>query len=78
MGKGYAEGPAAEAAEEERERRAQGTDDAPRRAVRRLALFGSTPERPEKHFLGYADEVDADALFASGQAWGIHTTPVEV
>ena len=78
MGKGYAEGPAAEAAEEERERRAQGTADAPRRAVRRLALFGSTSERPEKHFLGYADEVDAEALFASGRAWGIHATPVEV
>jgi hypothetical protein len=76
MGKGYAEGPAAEAAEEERERRARG-DDTPRRTVRRLAVFGSTPDRPEKHFLGYADEVDPDALFATGAAWGIHTSPVE-
>jgi hypothetical protein len=70
MGKGYAEGPAAEAAEEERERR---TTDAVRRPVRRRrAVFGSTPDEPVKHFLGWADEVDADALFASGAAWGIH------
>ena len=77
MGKGYAEGPAAEAAEEERERRARG-DDAPRRTARRLAVFGSTRDEPQKHFLGYADEIDAEALFASGQAWGIHTSPVQV
>ena len=41
MGKGYAEGPAAEEAERRREE------------------------------LGAGDEVDADALFASGAAWGI-------
>ena len=76
MGKGYAEGPAAEAAEEERERRARG-DDAPRRRTVRLGVFGSTRDDPRQHFLGYADEVDADALFASGAAWGLHTSPVE-
>jgi len=32
---------------------------------------GSTRDDPERHFLGWADEVDADALFASGSAWGI-------
>jgi len=32
---------------------------------------GSTPDDQERHFLGWADEVDADALFASGAAWGI-------
>ena len=37
----------------------------------RLAVFGSTAANPEKHFLGWADEVDADELFASGKAWGI-------
>lgn len=34
-------------------------------------MYGSTEEAPERHFLGWADEVDADDLFASGQAWGI-------
>ena len=35
------------------------------------SLVGYTPEHPERHVLGWADEVDADALFASGEAWGI-------
>ncbi len=34
-------------------------------------MFGSTEDDPERHFLGWADEVDADALFASGEAWGL-------
>jgi hypothetical protein len=34
-------------------------------------VYGSTDDQPEKHFLGWADEVDADELFASGEAWGI-------
>jgi len=37
----------------------------------RPALYGSTEEEPEPHFLGWADELDADALFASGAAWGL-------
>jgi hypothetical protein len=24
------------------------------------------------HFIGWADEVDADELFASGRAWGLN------
>jgi hypothetical protein len=76
MGKGYAEGPAAEAAEEERERRARG--DGPRRVPLRPAVFGSTKDEPAKHVLGWADELDADALFASGAAWGLHVAPAEV
>jgi len=69
VGKGYAEGPAAEEAERRREELAAG-DEAPQTASR-LAVEGSTPDEPERHFLGWADEVDADALFASGAAWGI-------
>ena len=65
MGKGYAEGPAAE----EAERRREELEAAP--AATRLAVEGSTADDPERHFLGWADEVDADALFASGDAWGI-------
>ena len=69
MGKGYAEGPAAEEAERRREELGAGGDAAP--TATRLAVEGSTPDDPERHFLGWADEVDADALFASGSAWGI-------
>ena len=37
----------------------------------RQAVFGSTEDDPEKHFIGWLDDVDPDALFASGEAWGI-------
>jgi hypothetical protein len=69
MGKGYAEGPAAEAAEEERERLAQGPQ--PPRPELRKAVFGCTSDEPEPHLIGWADEVDQDALFATGRAWGL-------
>lgn len=69
MAKGYAEGPAAEEAERRREDLAEGVTDARERT--RLAVEGSTADEPERHFLGWADEVDADELFASGAAWGI-------
>jgi hypothetical protein len=69
MGKGYAEGPAAEEAERRRDELEAGGEAAPRAA--RLAVEGSTPDDPERHFLGWADEIDADALFTSGAAWGI-------
>ena len=35
------------------------------------AVYGSTDDDPEPHFLGWANEVDPDELFASGKAWGI-------
>jgi hypothetical protein len=68
MGKGYAEGSAVE----ERLAALERGDD-PRTGLDagRAAVFGSTDDQPEPHFLGWADEVDADALFASGAAWGI-------
>jgi len=69
MGKGYAEGPAAEAAEEERERLAQGPQ--PPQAAVRKAVFGSTRDAPDPHFLGWDDEIDQDALFDAGEAWGL-------
>ena len=69
MGRGYAEGPAAEEAEAARER---GDHLAAPEPVRtRRAVYGCTRDEPAQHFLGYADELDPDALFASGQAWGI-------
>jgi hypothetical protein len=78
MGKGYAEGPAAEAAEEERQRRAAAKPTAhpSRRAVTRSAVFGSTPDHREVHRLGWADDLDVDALFASGAAWGLSVRTV--
>lgn len=74
MSKGYAEGPAAEEAERRREELAEGVTPEPRRETR-LAVFGATADDPERHFLGWADEVDADELFASGAAWGIQVVP---
>ena len=63
MGKGYAEGPALE----------ERNTDQPETPVRRTrdAVFGSTDDDPSRHFLGWLGEVDPEALFASGAAWGI-------
>jgi hypothetical protein len=69
MGKGYAEGPAADEAERRREELAAGI--AEREQPTRLAVVGCTPERPERHVIGWAGEVDPDALFATGEAWGL-------
>ena len=69
MGKGYAEGPAAEEAERRREALERGEAD--EADDERAAVYGSTEADPERHFLGWADEVDPDALFASGAAWGL-------
>lgn len=69
MGKGYAEGPAAEErfAELERAERATVTEE----AQERLAVYGATADNHERHFIGWLGEVDPDHLFASGEAWGL-------
>ena len=68
MPRGYMEGPAAE----EAERRLDELERAPEQEPEeRLAVFGSTAAEPEKHFLGWRDDVDPDELFASGEAWGL-------
>jgi hypothetical protein len=69
MPKGYAEGPAAEEAERrleelEREQTEEEHEERP-------AVYGSTPDEAEKHFIGWLDDVDPDELFSSGAAWGI-------
>ena len=66
------EGPAADAAEARAEalERGESLEVAPESDAR-AAVYGSTDEKPERHFLGWADEVDADELFESGRAWGI-------
>jgi hypothetical protein len=69
MPRGYAEGPAAEEAERRLDELERGpTDDGPQE---RRAVYGSTEQQPERHFLGWLGEVDPEALFASGQAWGL-------
>jgi hypothetical protein len=70
MAKGYAEGPAAEEAERRLEELERG-DGPEREPELRQAVYGSTEEEPERHFIGWRDEVDPDELFASGEAWGL-------
>jgi hypothetical protein len=68
MPKGYAEGPAAE----EAERRLEELDrELEEEREDRAAVYGSTVDDPAKHFIGWLDDVDPDALFTAGKAWGI-------
>ena len=68
MPRGYMEGPAAEEAERRLEELERLREEAPEL---RAAVFGSTADDPETHFIGWRDEVDPDALFDSGAAWGL-------
>ena len=68
MGKGYAEGSAVEERQAALER---GDDLDAGIDPGRAAVYGSTDDEPERHFIGWADEVDADALFESDRAWGL-------
>jgi hypothetical protein len=68
MGKGYAEGSAVE----ERLAALERGDDLSRQLDGgRAAVYGSTEDDPETHFIGWLDDVDPDALFAAGDAWGL-------
>ena len=68
MARGYLEGPASE----ERLAAFERGDHLERqRPVERRAVYGSTADDPEKHFIGWLGEVDPDELFASGDAWGL-------
>jgi hypothetical protein len=70
VAKGYAEGPAAEEAEARRDALERGEVEE-QLPPERAAVYGSTADEPEPHFLGWVDDVDPDQLFASGKAWGI-------
>jgi hypothetical protein len=74
VGKGYAEGPAVEEAEARRDALERAALEGPR-VEARPAVYGSTREEPERHFLGWLGEVDPDELFASGAAYGLVTMP---
>jgi hypothetical protein len=69
VGKGYAEGPAADERYEALERGERGEVSIEQHL--RQAVYGATADNPEKHFIGWRDEVDPDQLFAAGKAWGI-------
>jgi len=68
MGKGYAEGSAVEERLAALER---GDDLDARLDSGRKAVYGSTEDDPETHFIAWLDDVDVDALFNAGAAWGI-------
>jgi hypothetical protein len=68
VGKGYAEGSAVEERQAALER---GDDLSKRLEFGRAAVYASTEDDPERHFVGWADEIDPDELFSSGLAWGI-------
>jgi hypothetical protein len=69
MPRGYAEGPAAEEHERRLEELEHRVDE--ERPDERTAVYGSTGDQPESHFLGWLGDVDPDRLFATGTAWGI-------
>jgi hypothetical protein len=68
MPRGYMEGPAADEAERRLDELERPAEEAPEE---RLAVFGSTADDAETHFVGWRDDVDPDELFESGQAWGL-------
>jgi hypothetical protein len=70
MSRGYAEGPATEEREaviEELKR----SRKRPPRVEQRLAVYGATEAQPDRHFIGWRDEVDPTQLFDDGKAWGL-------
>ena len=58
MPRGYMEGPASEEREAELERLERAGPPPPEE---RPAVFGSTEDDPEKHFIGWLDDVDPDS-----------------
>ena len=72
MPRGYEEGPVAEAAQARLDAIERGEPiDSARHPPTRTALYGSTDDDAEPHFLGWRDDVDPDELFESGHAWGL-------
>jgi hypothetical protein len=68
VARGYLEGPASEERIEALDR-GEGTESTG--PAGRLAVYGSTEDDPERHFLGWRDEIDPDELFDAGRAWGL-------
>ena len=79
MPRGYEEGPVAEEAQARLDALERGEPlEAEKPPPDRAAVFGSTDDEAEPHFLGWADEVDADELFESGRAWALSLRRVAV
>jgi hypothetical protein len=77
MPRGYLEGPAAEEAERRAHEAARSARPA-REPDLYPAVYGCTEDDPEPHFLGWLADVDPEALFASGAAWGVTVRRVAV
>jgi len=77
MPRGYMEGPAAEEAERLAEEAARVKHAEPDTPVF-PAVYGCTEDDPAPHFLGWANEVDPDEMFASGRAWGVTVRRIAV
>jgi hypothetical protein len=77
MPRGYMEGPAAEEAERRADEVARRTNDSARKPLY-PAVYGSTQDDADPHFLGWLTDVDPDKLFASGKAWGVTVRRVAV
>jgi hypothetical protein len=72
MPRGYEEGPVAEEAQARLDALERGESLDPQRPQEaRRAVWGSTEDNAEPHFIAWADEVDPDELFESGEAWGL-------
>jgi hypothetical protein len=71
------EGPASEEAERRADEVASGRRT-PEASKLYSAVFGSTEDDPEPHFLGWLEDTDPNELFASGKAWGVTVRRVAV
>jgi hypothetical protein len=78
MPRGYEEGPVAEEAERRRDEAERGAAAARERERDWPAVYGSTAENPDQHFIGWLGDVDPDELFASGEAWGLKVVRARV
>ena len=79
MPRGYEEGPVAEEAQARIAALERGEPiEAEPAPPDRTAVYGSTDDDAEPHFLGWADEVDADELFETGRAWGLSIRRIAV
>jgi hypothetical protein len=70
MPRGYMEGPAADEAELAADEASRKKHDYKKQKAY-PAVYGCTTEDTTPHFLGWRNEVDPDALFTSGKAWGV-------
>jgi hypothetical protein len=71
MPRGYMEGPAAEEAEQAADNAHLRTKHNHEKKQAFAAVYGCTEDNPEPHFIGWKNDVDPDALFKSGKAWGV-------